>query len=205
MSEGKGDAVESPAESGKPVDLLLEAFRQERPGAFDAIVRAHQDRVFSFCARMLSDREEALDASQEVFLSAWRNLATFRGEAALSTWLLRIAANRCLNRIRQRKSSAAREEPWPEAKAGGEAQEFQPAAPEEGRPDRIAENREVGEILSEALGRIDPESRWLVLLSDVEGFSYEELAEMAGVPVGTVKSRLHRTRMALRRMLSQAV
>ena len=107
--------MESPAESGKPVDLLLLAFRQGRPGAFDAIVRAHQDRVFSFCARMLSDREEALDASQEVFLSAWRNLATFRGEAALSTWLLRIAANRCLNRIRQRKSAAAREEPWPEA------------------------------------------------------------------------------------------
>jgi RNA polymerase sigma-70 factor (ECF subfamily) len=197
--------VESPAESGKPVDLLLEAFRQGRHGAFDAIVRAHQDRVFSFCARMLSDREEALDASQEVFLSAWRNLATFRGEAALSTWLLRIAANRCLNRIRQRKSSAAREEPWPEAKADGEAPEFQPAAPEEGRPDRVAENRETGEILSEALGRIDPDSRWLVLLSDVEGFSYEELAEMAGVPVGTVKSRLHRARMALRRMLSPTV
>jgi RNA polymerase sigma-70 factor (ECF subfamily) len=197
--------VETPAGSAKPVDLLVEAFRQGRPGAFDDIVRAHQDRVYAFCARMLSDREEALDVSQDVFLSAWRNLAAFRGESALTTWLLRIAANRCLNRIRQRKSTASREGPWPDAKADGEGPEFQPASPEAGRPDRVAENREMGAILVNALGRIDPDSRWLVLLSDVEGFSYEELAEMAEVPVGTVKSRLHRARMALRRMLAPAV
>lgn len=197
--------MQTPAGSGKPVDLLVEAFRQGRPDAFDAIVRAHQDRVYAFCARMLSDREEALDASQEVFLSAWRNLAAFRGESALSTWLLRIAANRCLNRIRQRKSAASREEPWPDANSDGEGPEFQPASPEGSRPDRVAENREMGAILASALGRIDPDSRWLVLLADVEGFSYEELAEMAEVPVGTVKSRLHRARMALRRMLAPAV
>jgi RNA polymerase sigma-70 factor (ECF subfamily) len=197
--------LDAPAGSGKPVDLLVEAFRQGRPDAFDSIVRAHQDRVYAFCARMLSDREEALDVSQDVFLSAWRNLAAFRGESALSTWLLRIAANRCLNRIRQRKSLASREGPWPDAGADGEGPEFQPASPEGGRPDRVAENREMGAILADALGRIDPDSRWLVLLSDVEGFSYEELAEMAEVPVGTVKSRLHRARMALRRMLAPAV
>lgn len=197
--------MEAPTGSGKPVDLLVESFRQGRPGAFDAIVRAHQDRVYAFCARMLSDREEALDVSQDVFLSAWRNLAAFRGESALSTWLLRIATNRCLNRIRQRKSAASREEPWPDANADGDGPEFQPASPEGGRPDRVAENREMGAILADALGRIDPDSRWLVLLSDVEGFSYEELAEMAEVPVGTVKSRLHRARMALRRMLAPAV
>lgn len=197
--------MEAPAGSGRPVDLLVEAFRQGGAGAFDAIVRAHQDRVYAFCARMLSDREEALDVSQDVFLSAWRNLAAFRGESALSTWLLRIATNRCLNRIRQRKSAASREEPWPDAKADGEGPEFQPASPEEGRPDRVAENREMGAILTGALGRIEPDSRWLVLLSDVEGFSYEELAEMAEVPVGTIKSRLHRARMALRRMLAPAV
>jgi RNA polymerase sigma-70 factor (ECF subfamily) len=197
--------LEAPAGGGKPVDLLVGAFRQGSPGAFDAIVRAHQDRVYAFCARMLSDREEALDVSQDVFLSAWRNLAAFRGESALSTWLLRIAANRCLNRIRQRKSLASREGPWPDAGADGEGPEFQPASPEGGRPDRVAENREMGAILADALGRIDPDSRWLVLLSDVEGFSYEELAEMAEVPVGTVKSRLHRARMALRRMLAPAV
>ena len=102
-----------PGGKGQPVDLLVEAFRRGEPGAFEAIVRAHQDRVHSFCARMLSDREDALDAAQEVFLSAWRNLAGFRGEAALSTWLLRIAANRCLNRIRRRKSLSEREAPWP--------------------------------------------------------------------------------------------
>ena len=195
--------LERPGGKGQPVDLLVEGFRKGKPGAFEAIVRAHQDRVYSFCARMLSDREDALDAAQEVFLSAWRNLAEFRGEAALSTWLLRIAANRCLNRIRRRKSLSAREAPWPEPP--GDTDEgfiFQPAGGESDRPDRLAETCEMGEILTEALSRLDPGSRWMVLLSDVEGFTYEEIAALAEVPVGTVKSRLHRARMAMRRLLS---
>ena len=195
--------MERPGGKGRPVDLLVEGFRKGTPGAFEAIVRAHQDRVYTFCARMLSDREDALDAAQEVFLSAWRNLAGFRGEAALSTWLLRIAANRCLNRIRRRKSLAQREAPWPEP--FGEAVDgpvFQPAGVEADRPDRLAESCEMGEILVEALSRLDPGSRWMVLLSDVEGFTYEEIASLAEVPVGTVKSRLHRARMAMRRLLS---
>ena len=194
-----------PGSGGVPADLLLEAFRQGKPGAFDEIVRAHQDRVYSFCARMLSDREEALDASQDVFLAAYRNMESFRGDAALSTWLLRIAANRCLNRIRQRKSTAARESPWPDAGEDGDGPVFQPATPEGQGPDRVAENRETGAILSKALGRLDPGTRSMVLLSDVEGFSYDEIAELENVPVGTVKSRLHRARMALRRMLSAVV
>lgn len=205
MSEGEGGAVGTPREAGAPIDLLVEAYRKGKPGAFDAIVRAHQDRVYSFCARMLSDREEAFDMAQDVFLSAYRKLDTFRGDSALSTWLLRIAANRCLNRIRQRKTAQGRETPWPAAQEDGEGTEFQPPAPEGNGPDRICENREMGEILSEALGRLEPGTRWMVLLSDVEGFSHEEIAELAEVPVGTVKSRLHRARMALRRMLGPVI
>ncbi len=204
MSEDKGGAVGTPR-GGAPIDLLVEAFRLGKPGAFDAIVRAHQDRVYAFCARMLSDREDALDVSQEVFLSAYRNLGTFRGDSALSTWLLRIATNRCLNRIRQRKSAATREMPWPETTEEGDAPAFQPPAPEGNGPDRFAENREMGEVLEGALARLDPGTRWMVLLSDVEGFSHEEIAGLAEVPVGTVKSRLHRARMALRRMLAPVV
>ena len=195
--------MESPGGKGQPVDLLVEAFRKRKPGAFEAIVRAHQDRVYSFCARMLSDREDALDAAQEVFLSAWRNLSRFRGEAALSTWLLRIAANRCLNRIRRRKSLSEREAPWPEPTGEeGEGIIFQPAGGETDHPDRLAETGEMREILTEALSQLDPGSRWMVLLSDVEGFSYEEIAALAEVPLGTVKSRLHRAGMAMRRLLS---
>jgi RNA polymerase sigma-70 factor (ECF subfamily) len=195
--------LERSGEKGQPVDLLVEAFRKGKPGAFEAIVQAHQDRIYSFCARMLSDREDALDAAQEVFLSAWRNLKGFRGEAALSTWLLRIAANRCLNRIRRRKSLSEREAPWPESPGEeGEGIIFQPSGDETERPDRLAETGEMREILTEALSRLDPGSRWMVLLSDVEGFSYEEIATLAEVPVGTVKSRLHRARMAMRRLLS---
>ena len=192
-------------EGAPPVDLLVEAFRQGKPEAFEAIVRAHQNRVYAFCTRMLSDREEALDISQDVFLSAYRKLDTFRGDSSLSTWLLRIAANRCLNRIRQKKAIAARETQWPTIEDNEGEMEFQPVAPEERRPDKVAENLELGAVLTEALGRLNPSVRWMVLLSDVEGFSHEEIAELAEVPVGTVKSRLHRARMTLRRALDPVI
>ncbi|GAB4364455.1 MAG: sigma-70 family RNA polymerase sigma factor [Deltaproteobacteria bacterium] len=197
-------AVERSGEGEQPVDLLLEAFRQGKPGAFDAIVTAHQDRIYAFCARMLSDREEALDAAQEVFLSAWRNLDRFRGEAALSTWLLRIATNQCLNRIRRRSSRERKETRFPESDDPRDSP-FQPPGREEDRPDRRAETRQIGEILEEALGRLDEDTRLLVLLSDVEGFTYEEIADAADLPLGTVKSRLHRARTALRKMLAPMV
>ncbi|MBI5576514.1 MAG: sigma-70 family RNA polymerase sigma factor [Deltaproteobacteria bacterium] len=193
-------------DNSKPADLLLDAFRKGKPGAFDAIVRAHQDRVFAFCVRMLFDREEALDMAQEVFLSAYRNIEGFREEAQLSTWLLKIAANRCLNRIRQRATRATREIRFPEPEGeDGESFAFQPPAPEEARPDRVAENRELGRVLSEAMARLDPDSRWILLLSDVEGFTNEEIAALAAIPVGTVKSRIHRARMALRKILAPVV
>ena len=188
-----------------PVDLLVEAFRQGKPDAFEAIVRTHQNRVYALCARMLSDREEALDMSQEVFLSAYRKLHTFRGDSSLSTWLLRIAANRCLNHIRQKKTASSREMQWPTIGEGDDGMEFQPVASEEHQPDRITENTEAGAILSKALDRLNPASRWMVLLSDVEGFSHEEIAELAKVPIGTVKSRLHRARMTLRQTLDSVI
>ncbi len=188
----------------RPVDLLVEAFREGKPGAFDAIVRAHQDRVYAFCLRMLSDREDALDVAQEVFLSAYRNLAGFRGEASLSTWLLRIAANRSLNRIRQRATRAAREVMSIQPQEDGNSP-FQPPGREEDRPDRMVESRETRKILEAAIANLDEDSRMLVLLSDVEGLSYEELSEAVGIPLGTVKSKLHRARMALRKMLAPVV
>lgn len=192
--------------TARPADVLVEAVRKGRPGAFEAIVRAYQDRVYAFCSRMLSDREEALDATQDVFLSAYRNLSGFRGDASLSTWLLKIAANRCLNAIRKRATRAGKETTF-SGMGGDDGDEpsFEPRGGDEDRPDRIVEERELGTILLRALGRIDPESRSLVLLSDVEGFSYEELAEAAGLPLGTVKSKLHRARMALRKMLAPAL
>ncbi len=193
----------SEAES-RPVDLLVEAFREGKAGAFDAIVRAHQDRVYAFCLRMLSDREDALDVAQEVFLSAYRNLAGFRGEASLSTWLLRIAANRSLNRIRQRGTRAAREVMPIDPQGEGDSH-FQPPGREEDRPDRMVESRETRKILEAAIANLDDDSRTLVLLSDVEGLSYEELSEAVGIPLGTVKSKLHRARMALRKMLAPVV
>ncbi len=169
-------------------------------------MRAHQDRVYAFCARMLSDREEALDAAQDVFLSAYRSLEGFRGDASLSTWLLKIAANRCLNVIRRRSARAGKETSF-SGIGGGEDGDLPFEAPgrDADRPERIVEERELGTILLRALDRIDPEARTLVLLSDVEGLSYEELADAAGLPLGTVKSKLHRARMALRKMLAPAV
>ncbi len=196
-----GDAVSSSGERGVPADPRISAVLAGDRAAFEEIVRSHQDRVYSFCARMLSDKDEALDAAQEVFLAAFRHIDGFRGDSTLSTWLLRIAANNCLNRIRRRGTRAGKELTAKNYDDGDEMALEIPGG-EEHRPDRIAETREIGRVLEAALARIEPGTRSLLLLLDVEGFTNEEVAEMARIPVGTVKSRVHRARMALRKMLA---
>lgn len=187
-----------------PADRLVDAARDGAPGAFDAIVLAHQDRVFSFCSRMLGDRDEAADAAQEVFVSAWKNLSGFRGESALSTWLLRIASNRCLNRIRSRNARGSHEVRLAEDEDGDEMESLAPGLDSE-RPDHRTETVRTGAIIRKALARLDDETRNLILLGDIEGLSYEELSTASGLPLGTVKSRIHRARAALRKVLTPAL
>lgn len=164
--------------------------------AFEAIVVRYQDRVFSFCLRLLNDRAEAEDIAQDVFLTLYRSAGDFRGESAFATWLLRIAKNQSLNRIKylDRRGRLGR-------RSIEEINEDRlvPAAGEREQiaPDALVEGGQTAKIVQSAIAELDPQHRAVVVLRDVEDLSYEEIAGITGLPIGTVKSRIHRGRSAL--------
>ena len=150
--------------------------------AFEELVRRHRLATYRVALRMLGDESDAEDATQDAFVQAWRNLAGFRADAAFSTWMYRVVTNRCLNMLRARR----RTEPLPDDREA-------PAS----RPDRIAEARWQVEDLKLAILRLTPEQRAPLVLRELQGCSYEEIAETLDVSISAVKSRLHRARLEL--------
>lgn len=162
--------------------------------AFNRLVTLYQDYLFAMVVRSLNDREAAADAVQEAFFSAYRNLARFRGDSFRS-WLTRIALNAATDILRSRKRRPA--DPYPE----WEDDAWQPPADESEGPERTAILRSRSRALREALAQVTEDQRNAILLYDVQGYDYQEIAEMTGVSLGTVKSRIHRGRLALRDLL----
>jgi RNA polymerase sigma-70 factor, ECF subfamily len=163
--------------------------------AFNRLVELYQDYLFGMTVRVVRDREAAADAVQEAFFSAYRNLARFRGDSFRS-WLTRIALNAATDTLRRRVRRPS--SPFPE----WEDDSWQPPADEADGPERVAISRSRGRVLAEALERITPDQRAAIVLFDVEGYDYQEIADLTGVSLGTVKSRIHRGRVALREHLA---
>lgn len=158
--------------------------------AFDEIVGRYERRVWAICLRMCGDPDDARDAMQDAFITALRSLGSFRGESQLSTWLHRVAVNASLDVLRRR--SRRRTEPIDEV---AERASDAPGPDEEAvRAHRAAE-------VGKALARLAPDHRAVVVLHDLQGLQYPEVAEALDVPVGTVKSRLHRARLELAKLL----
>ena len=162
--------------------------------AFNELVMLYQDYLFSLVVRVVRDRDSAADAVQEAFISCYRNIHRFRGDSFRS-WLTRIALNAATDILRYRKRRPA--DPYPE----WEDDAWQPPAGEEASPEREAMRRNTASQLSKALSQITPDQRAAILLFDVEGYDYQEIADMTRVSLGTVKSRIHRGRLALRDLL----
>ena len=167
---------------------LIERYLEGDVAAFDELMRAHQDRVFGVCLRMLRDREAALDATQETFITVFRKADRFAGKSAFSTWLYRVAVNTCYDASRRGKRH--RTEPIPEHRDPADRQAGDELAAVEVRDD-----------LERALAALPEEFRAAVVLSDVEGLAMQTAADILGVPVGTVKSRVFRGR----RLLAEAL
>ncbi len=166
-------------------------------------MRRHQDRVYRLARRLLSDADAALDAAQETFVKAWRALPRFQGNALFTTWLTRIAINQCRNELRRRRTvkhtrplSLDAPAPGSGALRGEMLAAMGPQAWE------VARGREVDAGIRAALSHLDAEAREVLLLREVEDLSYEDMAEVLDVPVGTVRSRLHRARAELRRRMA---
>ena len=175
--------------------ILLERAREGDLGAFNDLVTLYQDQLFALVARMVPDRDQAADAVQEAFFSAYRNLLGFRG-GSVRSWLSRIAVNAAMDTQRARKRRPV--QPYPEL----EDDSWQPPAGPEADPERTALDSERTRLLAGALAGITDDQRAAIVLYDVEGYDYAEIAEMTGVSLGTVKSRIHRGRLSLRDILS---
>jgi RNA polymerase sigma-70 factor (ECF subfamily) len=173
-------------------DELVGRFRAGDREAFGALVERHRDRVYRVCLRVTGDAEEALDASQEAFLSALRHLDRFRGDAAFTTWIHRIAVNASYDRLRARSRA-----PMLHVLADddGPPPETGPPAPDPA--DAVADAADV----AAALANVPEEFRAALVLADVEDLPYDEISAILEVPVGTVKSRVHRGRVALARAM----
>ena len=176
---------------------LIEKLKKRDEAAFNVFVRRYQERVFRLLLRMLGDRTEAEDLAQEVFISVFKAIDGFRGDAQLSTWVYRVAANHCRNRIkylvrRRRQVTDGFDEQVEEGSLG------LPSRPHHDPPDQLMEARQTEHLLQQGLLSLDAEQRELMVLREVEHLSYEEIMAITGLPEGTVKSRMHRARAGLR-------
>lgn len=180
--------------------VLLARLRRREPSAFEQFVRQHQDRVYDFCVRMLADREEAFDLTQEIFISIHQNVERFRADAKLSTWVFRIARNHCLNRLKYlKRRGRGRSDDYGEANELAITESLGGTA----GPDQQLNRKRERDLVHRAIDALDEDQRSLVILRDVEGLSYEEIMEITELPEGTVKSRLHRAREKLGQVLAR--
>ena len=156
---------------------------------FEELVHAHEKGIYNLCLRMLGDEQDALDAAQESFFKAFRSLKGFRGDSRFSTWLYRLAGNVCLDMLRKRPNAPTL------SMDDDDAPLF--LADDSPSPQEIVERWEIRRTLREALASLPEDFRQAVVLRDVSGLSYEEIADVTGLELGTVKSRIFRARKKL--------
>jgi RNA polymerase sigma-70 factor (ECF subfamily) len=195
---------EAPAgvSSGVSESVLLRRCRRGDKEAFGILVRQHQERIFNFLLRMTANREEALELAQETFLKAFAAIVHFQERASVSTWLHRIAINTCFSHRRSRKCKAPQLSL--QAVASGDGRIGVHDCPDSSAdPASMAMREEIYQQIQLAIGKLEPELRATLILRDINGMSYEEIAETMDCPLGTVRSRLHRARSQLREELSE--
>ena len=177
---------------------LAERIKKGDMVAFDELVNLYAKKIINMSYSLLYDAEEAQDAAQEVFIKIYKNINSFRGESSVSTWIYRITRNVCCDILRKRKNTNVISLDF-EDKEGhkNEPQDLSPT------PSEVAEKNERDEFLRKSIASLDEVYKTVITLYDIEGLSYEEIAEVMKCPVGTVKSRIYRARDALRKLLEK--
>ena len=195
-------------DSSAELELLKKAQHGDR-GAYGRLVIMYQDRLYNAVLRMVGDPEEARDVAQETFTRGLDKIDGFRGDAAPYTWLFRIATNLSISRLRKvrRHRTFSLDGTSGSRRGNSDNHDDQASAlidrmsagdDRNERPDDAMERRERDQKVLEALGRLDAEYRAVLVMRDVEGFDYQQMADVLGLPLGTLKSRLFRARLALR-------
>lgn len=189
--------------AGKLSNSEAELIRRCQAGhtaSFDRLVRQHYQLAYNIAYRMLADADRAADATQAAFIRAFRALDDFRAEASFSTWLYRIVTNVCLDQIRQAQKQPASLTLLADDQTTLEQRTI---PDEQADPAAHAEQHQRQQLVHGALQRLTSEHRAVVVLYDLNGFSYQEIAEMLDIPPGTVKSRLNRARLVLKELLQK--
>jgi RNA polymerase sigma-70 factor (ECF subfamily) len=206
---GPAEAAEGalPAESDDPDASLVRAAQAGDYDAFEKLVRKHQHRVYNLAYRSLHDRQAAEDVAQEVFVSIFRYIKKFRGGARFTSWMFRIVVNHCRTRMRYRKRRPDQNNPVSmdasvETEDGSRTRQFADEDPT-ADPERTAAARQELDVVQQALNDLDEDHRMVLILRDIEDLNYAEIADILGLPEGTVKSRIHRARNQLKDRLSK--
>jgi RNA polymerase sigma-70 factor, ECF subfamily len=171
---------------------LIDLFKRDPKAAFGRIVVEYQDRIFNLCMFMLREKQDAQEAAQDVFVKAYRALGDFKPHATLYTWLYRITVNACIDYRRKAQRLHIEED--------ASIDEIASCDPS---PEMICESKEATGLIQEALAALKPGLRAAILLREIEGLSYEEIAEVLQISIGTVKSRISRAREELRESLGK--
>ena len=177
---------------------LIELTRSGESSAFDLLVRRYQDRLVHSLEHVLSSREDALDIAQQAFLLAWKKLATYRGESSFYSWLYRIAVNAAASHFRRPVVSAGSLDQLHDVR-GIELPDRRVAT----GPGQSLEQEEEIQRVRQALQQVSEEFRQPLILREIEGFSYEQISEILGIPSGTVRSRIFRARQELMERLDR--
>ncbi|MCI8912943.1 MAG: sigma-70 family RNA polymerase sigma factor [Lawsonibacter sp.] len=177
---------------------LVERAKKGDSNAFEQLVTENQNKVYALALRLTGDREEAADLAQEAFVKAWQGLASFQGESSFATWIYRLTTNVCIDHLRKQKrrenvaASVSLDDPdsgWAEP------------ASWEGDPQRELERSEQGKALARGLAQLPDWQRRVLVLRELSGLSYQEIAQVLELDLGTVKSRIARARLSLRNIL----
>ena len=179
---------------------LVQQAKSGSATAFEALVTAYESKIYNLSLRYLGNREDAMDASQEVFLRVFRFLPGFQEESGFSTWIYRIAVNVCKDALVQRAKRA--EQPL-EYQNEDEESRILEIPDERYRPEELVEQSELKGLLADAILTLPEQQRQMIIMRDVQGLRYEEIGEILSLELGTVKSRISRAREKLRKKLLQ--
>jgi RNA polymerase sigma-70 factor (ECF subfamily) len=187
----------------KSVDeLLVERAKRGDTEAFEQLTSQYYRKVYNFAYRSTGNPEDASDIAQEALLRAFLSLPEFRGDSSFQTWLMRITQNACLDELRKRKRRKVTSLDEPLEMDDGEMDRQWAVADAAESPEQALERLENQRAIQESINRLDEEYRVVVVMRDILGYSYQEIAEALGINLGTVKSRLNRARNALKEMLT---
>lgn len=175
---------------------LIERASGGDPAAFNTLMAAHEKRMYAVALRMFANREDAQDCLQEAMLRIYRSIGNFKGQSSFATWVYRITMNSCLDELRRKKNKQS-------TSLDGLLDQGWAPADEGAAPEKHAMRSELRRELKRAIHELPEDMRSAVILRDVQGFSYEEIAQVLNVNVGTVKSRISRAREKLRGKLKE--